>query len=592
MKIRVIYSFLISAFVLLMTVTAQQKSSVEVGNVDPGQMQYKAFTLNSNATVEITGKMATFRDKHDSWFFNDNGRRGWTNNLMFYGWILNSKTRKVVWHSLEKYPDIRKSEETEFVPINSRIDLQKGSYEIYFASAKSYYNFNSDNRGDFVDWIRDFFGFGENEFRDKYRDELTMKVSGPAGIFNATDIELLRKNYLNGSIVSLEEAGDHSSMSKGFTLTGDTKLKIYSIGEGREKETFDYAWIYDNVKNKIAWRMNWDNTDYAGGAEKNIVFNDEITLPAGTYTVHYVTDDSHSFQRWNSFPPDDPQFWGVAVFPATQSDMAKVVPFREQDVVKPLVNLTEVGDNKMVSQGLKVKEPLDVRILCLGESTNRRDYVDYGWILNADTRKTVWTMDGKYSENAGGAQKNRMIDETIKLQPGNYIIYYATDDSHSYPDWNAAAPYDPTKWGITIWPLNNNSRSKAELFSAANYKNKNAIVEIVRVGDNERLRRSFELKDETKLRVYAIGEGFSYDMADYGWIENASTGRVVWDMSYKRTEYAGGAEKNRMINEIITLPAGKYYVYYRTDGSHSYRDWNDDPPTDQTDYGITLSYAR
>ena len=130
------------------------------------------------------------------------------------------------------------------------------------------------------------------------------------------------------------------------------------------------------------------------------------------------------------------------------------------------------------------------------------------------------------------------------------------------------------------------------MFSAANYKNKNAIVQIVRVGDNERLRRSFELNNDTKIKVYAIGEGFSSDMADYGWIEDATTGRIVWDMSYRRTENAGGANKNRMINEVITLPAGKYYVYYRTDGSHSYRDWNEDPPTDQEDYGITLSYAK
>ena len=592
MKIRFVYTFMIAVLVLSTTGTAQQKSSVEVGNVDPGQMQYQAFTLNSDADVEITGEAATFRDRHDSWFFNDNSGQGWTNNLMFYGWLLNSKTRKVVWHSLEKYSDIRTSRNTEFVPINSSINLPKGSYELYFASAKSSYNFNSDNNGDFIDWIKDFFGFGENEFRDKYKDELSIKVSGPTGIFNAADAEQLRKNYLAGSIVSLEEARDNESMSKGFTLAANTKLKIYSIGEAREKETFDYAWIYDNVNNKIAWRMNWDNTDYAGGAEKNIVFDDEISLPAGTYTVHYVTDDSHSFQRWNSFPPDDPQFWGVAVFPATKSDMAKVVPFREQDVVQPIVDLTKIGDDKMVSQGLRVKEPLDVRILCLGESTNRQDYVDYGWIINADTRETVWTMNGKYGENAGGAEKNRMIDETIKLQPGHYLVYYATDGSHSYEDWNAAAPYDPTKWGITIWPLDNKSRSKTELFSAANYKNKNEIVEIVRVGDNERLQRTFDLNNETKIKVYALGEGFSGGMADYGWIENAVTGKVVWDMSYRRTDYAGGANKNRMINETITLPAGKYYVYYRTDGSHSYRDWNDDPPSDQDDYGITLSYAK
>jgi hypothetical protein len=338
--------------------------------------------------------------------------------------------------------------------------------------------------------------------------------------------------------------------------------------------------------------MNWDNTEYAGGAQKNIVFNNIISLPAGTYTIHYVTDDSHSFQQWNSFPPDDPEFWGVVIFPASKSDMAKVVPFRKQDVVNPLVDLTKIGDNRFVSQGLQVKSPIEIRILCLGESTNDKDYVDYGWIINADSHETVWTMNGRVGENAGGAEKNRMINETIKLQPGNYIVYYETDGSHSYPDWNDAAPYDPTKWGITIWPVDNKDRSKADLFLAANFKNKDALAQIIRVGDNERLKKSFTLQNDSKIRVYVIGEGFESGMEDYGWIENAETGKVVWDMSYRRTDYAGGAQKNRMINEIITLPAGKYAVYYKTDDSHSYRDWNDDPPTDQDDYGITLSYVK
>ncbi len=315
-------------------------------------------------------------------------------------------------------------------------------------------------------------------------------------------------------------------------------------------------------------------------------------MPAGAYTVHYVTDDSHSFNNWNSFPPDDPQFWGVVVFPASKSDLANVTPFREQDVVKPVVELTKIRNDQYVAQGLKLKSPTDVRILCLGESTNNKEYADYGWIINADTRQTVWTMDGREGENAGGAAKNRMIDETIKLQPGNYIVYYSTDDSHSYDDWNSAAPYDPSKWGITIWTKNNKDRSNTELFSASDYKNQNVVAEIIRVGDDEHLQKSFELNSDSKIRVYAIGEGVSNEMVDYGWIENNETGKVVWEMTYRRTENAGGAIKNREINEVINLPKGKYKLYYETDGSHSYRNWNDNPPSDQEDYGITLSYVK
>ena len=46
--------------------------------------------------------------------------------------------------------------------------------------------------------------------------------------------------------------------------------------------------------------------------------------------------------------------------------------------------------------------------------------------------------------------------------------------------------------------------------------------------------------------------------------------------------------ENRLFNDVITLRAGEYRVYYETDGSHSYRDWNSSPPDDVEKYGITI----
>jgi hypothetical protein len=76
-------------------------------------------------------------------------------------------------------------------------------------------------------------------------------------------------------------------------------------------------------------------------------------------------------------------------------------------------------------------------------------------------------------------------------------------------------------------------------------------------------------------------------MFDYGWIED-SGGRTVWQMKYDATEPAGGADKNRMFEGVITLPAGAYVLRYASDGSHSHADWNDDPPDDPDDWGITV----
>jgi hypothetical protein len=62
-------------------------------------------------------------------------------------------------------------------------------------------------------------------------------------------------------------------------------------------------------------------------------------------------------------------------------------------------------------------------------------------------------------------------------------------------------------------------------------------------------------------------------------------------MSYRLTEHAGGAQKNRLYDGVIRLPAGEYVLRYRTDGSHSPDSWNAEPPFDPAMWGVVL-YLR
>ena len=78
------------------------------------------------------------------------------------------------------------------------------------------------------------------------------------------------------------------------------------------------------------------------------------------------------------------------------------------------------------------------------------------------------------------------------------------------------------------------------------------------------------------------------EMFDYGWIAEAGSHDVVWQMNYDMTFHAGGARKNRMVNTTITLGAGRYELHFASDDSHSYDDWNMDPPDDPTMWGITV----
>jgi hypothetical protein len=118
------------------------------------------------------------------------------------------------------------------------------------------------------------------------------------------------------------------------------------------------------------------------------------------------------------------------------------------------------------------------------------------------------------------------------------------------------------------------------------------LAQLTRVRDHDRERKGFTLTRDTEIRIYAIGEGRDGDMFDYGWIEEASTGKVVWEMTYRMTEHAGGGHKNRLYDDTISLKAGEYVLHYETDGSHSFNDWNDDPPHDPVNYGITLYLVK
>jgi CubicO group peptidase (beta-lactamase class C family) len=113
------------------------------------------------------------------------------------------------------------------------------------------------------------------------------------------------------------------------------------------------------------------------------------------------------------------------------------------------------------------------------------------------------------------------------------------------------------------------------------------IASIDNVTDDQYKIVEFELKEDTAVRVYAVGEGVDYCMTDYGGIENAQTGELVWEMYAIFSEHAGGASKNRKLDRIIPLPAGKYRLHYRSDNSHAFEMWNDLPP-DHNWWGIRL----
>ncbi len=116
---------------------------------------------------------------------------------------------------------------------------------------------------------------------------------------------------------------------------------------------------------------------------------------------------------------------------------------------------------------------------------------------------------------------------------------------------------------------------------------KTPLARISEVADDAAKTAEFTLTSATGVRVFAQGEGLGGQMYDYGWIEDAATGKAVWEMKAAETAHAGGAEKNRKVDAALSLPPGRYKLHYKSDDSHSFNNWNAQPP-DINFWGIAL----
>ena len=118
------------------------------------------------------------------------------------------------------------------------------------------------------------------------------------------------------------------------------------------------------------------------------------------------------------------------------------------------------------------------------------------------------------------------------------------------------------------------------------YRDLTVLAEIDSVGNGEHRTTDLMLDQDGAVHVYAIGEMTSAGAYDFGWIENTS-GDTVWVMADSVAVDAGGSSKNRKVDEVIHLGAGRYEVHYRTDDSHAFADWNALPP-DHLFWGIRV----
>ena len=551
----------------LYIVSADDANTIlQIYDIYPDQVVMKGFTLNKKLEIEIQATVGIVEKK---------------NYMLSACWILNAENRALVWEcSVANSKIIARKRELKY---QGKLNLIKGSYEVYYSLNPTLYL-------DVDDILNQVFK-GSKKSRSSQEWGVTVKLShGEAELQFVHEYIPPQKEP---AFVQITKLRDNQLSKKGFSISRPLKLRLYAIGEGSKKnrEVYDYGWIIDANSRERIWEMSHRNTEHAGGALKNIKFDDIIRLPAGDYLVYFVTDDSHSPKKWNALPPYDPNHWGITLWSMEKNGDKGAVKEYEEFEPEPIIELTHIRNYQFEMDGFTLKRDADLRIFALGEySRSRGKFVDYGWIVDVYSREKVWQMDYKNTEHAGGGKKNRVFDNVVNFQAGSYLVYYITDDSHAYKSWNVQKPLQQEAWGITIYPAEKNlSPDDVQKYREDN--DRNILAQIIRVRNKEKLIVNFSLDQPAKIRIYAIGEGDRREMYDYGWIEDGN-GYNVWKMKYKETKHAGGSRKNRLFNNVITLEKGDYLVRYKSDDSHCYRKWNDTPPEDRIHWGITVIKAE
>lgn len=423
-------------------------------------------------------------------------------------------------------------------------------------------------------------------------------------------------------IVALHGFDAAEVRQQGFVLPQTMKVHVYARGgavrtlghQRNDTPFFAYGWILNADTREVVWQM--DGADAKRDWDYRIA-DKYLELPKGRYEAYFSNHgygQSLLFAQWTRnidrrdvgvLERQQPRGFLAALGTDSSSlvrhwreqvgnyglelylpggDPAQVTLFEAPQAWKNrMITLPATSDNGHWNQSFQLKKSTTIHVYAEGEGSGDRMH-DYGWILDARSRKRVWEMTMGKAAFAGGARKNRRQVETLELPAGDYEAHFITDGSHSPADWNAAPPCDPGMYGLTVsLPKDGDLGS----FSLAEPTTWNVLAELVRVGNGQDRRLTLTLAADRKVRVLAIGEGDEDDMADEAWIEDGS-GKRVWFLDPRKTLHAGGAAKNRMADELITLPRGTYTLRVRTDDSHAYGDWNSEAPWDAEHYGITV----
>jgi hypothetical protein len=412
-------------------------------------------------------------------------------------------------------------------------------------------------------------------------------------------------------LAEIKNIHDEGLVRQDFVVRESTPVWIEAEGLADPKGTvfLSQGWILDLAGRKPVWSMSgahgtWDHKT------RNWRTEEEVTLPAGTYSAFFaavggrypidkdirilglsvgrIEGNWGPTVKWNE--EGEPGRWGLRA-------QAMDAGYQTSPAPDPLpqlypdapIRFLGLANHTVRRAALDLDRTVEFEVRMTGEySSGAKEFADGAWLTELTEWRRVWAPDKATTTPAGGDDKNRMFSGTMRVPEGQYLVTMATDESHAAGNWNAPPPWDPDSWGLAMWVKNPADQSAAHV--KIDVALPEPAVAIARVADDAFVRKPFTVTRPVHALVRALGErSGSHAFADYGWIERAADLEPIWRMQDQEAYWAGGADKNWMVECVTDLAPGDYALCYATDDSHAYGDWNAEMPWEPDAWGISLA---
>lgn len=201
-----------------------------------------------------------------------------------------------------------------------------------------------------------------NPQTEKFTNYYGKYLTYPDEVFSCIDSLIKR----NDAIASIQRVGNHQSLTREFELRQPANVLIIAGGEGSLSELFDYGWVDWEGARAPFWKMEAKQARYARGAFKNRLQVSITTLKPGKYKLHYQSNSKHAYKTWAEMPPDNPEIWGIFIFPIARNEIK---------AIKPLL-ATEEYRSLWMFDLLGVYEDRSGKLWCQRQSRGELHYFD------------------------------------------------------------------------------------------------------------------------------------------------------------------------------------------------------------------------